>query len=147
MMTPNFNYFDLWQWITKTNVHYAGEAASNKSWYADILQNYPIFLFYLVCKLLEIYFANRASSQLAHIRSTQPLQVPPPSAALTALAESSDVCSLCGLSLASNSMCFVKTTPNAFHYKCLTEHVEKNKRCPHTGYELQLTDIKRVYFS
>lgn len=54
-LDPKFKWVDLTHWFSGSRITYApGVDNSNKSWYQDILQNYPVFLLYLAFKLLEM---------------------------------------------------------------------------------------------
>lgn len=53
-LEPKFKHVNIIQWLTKTNIHYCPADGSDKSWIADIVQNYPVFLVYIGAKLLEM---------------------------------------------------------------------------------------------
>lgn len=54
-LDPNFKWVDLTHWFSGSKLTYApGMDGENKSWYQEILQNYPVFILYLTFKILEM---------------------------------------------------------------------------------------------
>lgn len=54
-LDPDFKWVDITHWLTGTKITYVPRMdTENKSWYQDILQNYPVFLLYLSFKVIEM---------------------------------------------------------------------------------------------
>lgn len=54
-LDPDFKWVDITHWLSGSKLTYApGVDTQNKTWYQEILQNYPVFILYLAFKILEM---------------------------------------------------------------------------------------------
>ena len=134
-------FFNLFYFCMQSIPVYSMNIMNNnkKSLFQNIMKNYWIFFGFFIFKFLDWRFNLQIQTEIK--LDSNFTYIDPPKIDKNI----KNVCPLCENLI--NIPAFVPTSNSVYCFNCLSDYILNKKRCPKSGINLNLEDIKKIYLN
>ena len=134
-------YFNLFYFIMKSIPVYSTDIINNNknNFFQNIIKNYWIFFGFFIFKFMDWRFNSQIQTEIK--LNSNFLDISPPKIEKNV----KNVCPLCENLI--NIPSFVPTSNSVYCFNCLSDYVLNKKKCPKSGTNLNLEDVKKIYLN